>query len=302
MSTRKCSKCEKSKPLDEFGKGRGQCKPCRKSLQQQRISRREGSKWECTECHQVKQSSDFYEGRRVCKDCVSKANIERRIEDPDWAESNRQQKRESYSNNPEPARKKSRDHWAQTPRPCVFCEEDKIQIEFIPNRQICKDCSDSSSLKCKSCKEIKPREYFVDLRDSFSCRNCRNANTRQWQAENPNRVKAAQKKHQSTPEYRAKKNKRQKEKYANRPDIREKIIERNLIRKFGITLAEYELKKLEQGSRCAICGCEGELELDHNHATDQVRDFLCSGCNSGIGQMQEDTERIVQCHQILATT
>ena len=35
------------------------------------------------------------------------------------------------------------------------------------------------------------------------------------------------------------------------------------------------------------------MELDHNHATDQVRDFLCHGCNSGIGQLQEDTQRLL---------
>ena len=194
--TQKCTKCEEIKPLDEFQNGRGQCKLCRRTSHRERTALREGLEWECKECNQVRPSSDFYEGRRVCKDCVSENSKKRRVEDPNWAESIREQKRQDYENNPEPIRRKSRENWAQTPRACAFCGEEKVQSEFVWNRQICESCFQSPVLKCKSCQNSKPREdYLADLKGSSLCRDCRTANAREWQSENPDRVKAAQKKH-----------------------------------------------------------------------------------------------------------
>lgn len=38
--------------------------------------------------------------------------------------------------------------------------------------------------------------------------------------------------------------------------------------------------------RCAICGCEGETVVDHDHATGLVRGLLCPGCNISEGTSQ----------------
>lgn len=45
-------------------------------------------------------------------------------------------------------------------------------------------------------------------------------------------------------------------------------------------------------SECAICReqSDGRLHLDHCHATGRFRGFLCSGCNTGIGQLKESYE------------
>ncbi len=74
-------------------------------------------------------------------------------------------------------------------------------------------------------------------------------------------------------------------------------------RRFGITLSDYETKLVAQNGLCACCGKpetavwakSGQtkrLAVDHNHATGEVRDLLCSLCNPMIGYAQEDVERL----------
>lgn len=66
--------------------------------------------------------------------------------------------------------------------------------------------------------------------------------------------------------------------------------QRNL-RKFGITLEEYNLKLKKQNNKCMICGKTTEdngkaLAVDHN--TEEIRDLLCNNCNVLIGFLKED--------------
>lgn len=64
---------------------------------------------------------------------------------------------------------------------------------------------------------------------------------------------------------------------------------------YGLTEADYERMKDEQGGVCAICGgtqsradSDGELVVDHDHATGAVRALLCGLCNTGIGALRDD--------------
>jgi len=45
-----------------------------------------------------------------------------------------------------------------------------------------------------------------------------------------------------------------------------------------------------QNGRCAVCGTEARLVLDHNHDTGRQREALCHGCNVGLGFMRDDPE------------
>jgi len=58
--------------------------------------------------------------------------------------------------------------------------------------------------------------------------------------------------------------------------------------KYGITPAEYDRMLAAQRGLCAICGGPPNgrwprLAVDHDHATDRVRELLCNHCNTGIG-------------------
>jgi hypothetical protein len=48
-----------------------------------------------------------------------------------------------------------------------------------------------------------------------------------------------------------------------------------------------EEKYKTQGGLCAICHTRKATDLDHRHTDKQVRDLLCSTCNTGIGLLRD---------------
>lgn len=82
---------------------------------------------------------------------------------------------------------------------------------------------------------------------------------------------------------------------------REKIINKTLQRKYGITLEEYNRFLEEQDFVCAICGePESRIEkrsekpyalaVDHCHETGVVRGLLCRSCNYTIGYFGDNLQ------------
>jgi len=71
----------------------------------------------------------------------------------------------------------------------------------------------------------------------------------------------------------------------------------NLMRKYGITLEEYDNMLEDQGGCCAICKSTDPLGsrfvVDHNHDTGDVRGLLCKNCNTGIGLLKDSPEVLV---------
>lgn len=71
-----------------------------------------------------------------------------------------------------------------------------------------------------------------------------------------------------------------------------------LMRKFGISLDEYNRMCVHQNNKCLICGCEEQalskdkrrksLAVDHCHITGKIRGLLCSRCNIALGLLDED--------------
>ena len=68
-------------------------------------------------------------------------------------------------------------------------------------------------------------------------------------------------------------------------------------RLYGITLAQFNERLEEQEYRCAICGSLnprqfGKFQVDHDHATGEVRGLLCSKCNKGLMLFNDDVETL----------
>jgi recombination endonuclease VII len=68
--------------------------------------------------------------------------------------------------------------------------------------------------------------------------------------------------------------------------------ERAYLKRYGISIADYEAMLAKQGGRCAICqadkaGKKGQFfAVDHCHKTAAVRGLLCVNCNVHLGWLE----------------
>ena len=92
----------------------------------------------------------------------------------------------------------------------------------------------------------------------------------------------------------------------------DKIRNKTLLRKYGITLDQSAVLLDEQGGTCAIChqlktkrnGMNGmvvPLAVDHDHATGRIRGLLCHNCKVAIGLMNSNLGRLATAIAYLGT-
>lgn len=67
--------------------------------------------------------------------------------------------------------------------------------------------------------------------------------------------------------------------------------------RYGLTLDDYKVMLAAQEGGCAICGGPPNgkgvnYHIDHDHTTGRVRGLLCHSCNTGIGNLRDDPERL----------
>lgn len=125
---------------------------------------------------------------------------------------------------------------------------------------------DVGRLRCTRCSEWLPPEVFrIDKRGYRSswCNPCKQAFTQAWRLANP--VDRAQKRTSA------------------------------LLRRYGMTTADFERISRGQGDVCAICcevpisnSIEGRLHVDHDHTTGAFRGLLCQNCNRGLGMFRDN--------------
>lgn len=67
---------------------------------------------------------------------------------------------------------------------------------------------------------------------------------------------------------------------------------------YGMTVEEYSVLAAMQGNKCATCGKSAEethrkrLFVDHCHATGKIRGLLCQQCNTALGMVGDDIDRL----------
>lgn len=90
---------------------------------------------------------------------------------------------------------------------------------------------------------------------------------------------------------------------AQRKEIVRKQYEYKMLKKFGITINQYNTMLELQGGGCAICGKSAAdngkaLAVDHNHSTGLVRGILCSRCNLVLDLFESDPNyaQKVECY------
>ena len=62
----------------------------------------------------------------------------------------------------------------------------------------------------------------------------------------------------------------------------------HLLRRYGITVEDYDRLVAAQGGVCALCRVRPPELVDHDHLTGAVRGVLCSCCNQGLGNFRDD--------------
>lgn len=80
--------------------------------------------------------------------------------------------------------------------------------------------------------------------------------------------------------------------------------ETHIMRKYKLSMENYNKMLKDQDNKCFICGYEfgqvkGDTYVDHCHSTKKVRGLLCQGCNSGLGHFKDDTQRLAQAIKYL---
>lgn len=73
-------------------------------------------------------------------------------------------------------------------------------------------------------------------------------------------------------------------------DRREETIERGRLRKYGLTVEQYQALLKDQVGLCRLCHTPfgARIHIDHDHVTGRVRGLLCHPCNVGLGHFKDN--------------
>lgn len=139
--------------------------------------------------------------------------------------------------------------------------------------------------RCRSCGKSKPlSEFYLQSRTDrhgnrirhSNCKTCTKRTKDEWRKKHPRK--------------------------------NERLYRRCNLRRYGITVVEYDALFAEQGGLCAICGQPERktykprpgwvpafptgtplrLAVDHCHSTGKVRGLLCQDCNRALGIFRDD--------------
>lgn len=117
---------------------------------------------------------------------------------------------------------------------------------------------------------MSKKDYMKEYRDTNREAIC--ANRRDYYAKN--RIKILEQK-----------------KALYKPD---KTKDQRLKREYGISLDDYNKLKEQQNNKCACCGEEKFLVIDHCHTHGNVRELLCNRCNTVVGMCEENIDIVLK--------
>lgn len=147
--------------------------------------------------------------------------------------------------------------------------------------------------RCPRCKEVKPIEtgFYIlksgprEGRISGYCRACDVEITAIAFGRTPGAYRATQQ--------------RNAEWSAANPGKMPRHVRASMLRRYGLTMEQYDAMLARQGGICAACsrpetrrinGIVTRLAVDHCHATGKVRGLLCANCNTAVGHLRDDPQ------------
>ncbi len=160
-------------------------------------------------------------------------------------------------------------------------------------RGYCSGCY-TAKIRSGELKVIKPRRTddlcakcraFPKTEWSAYCRSC--ANEYERSRREPRREEI---------------NSRQRELYQEDPER----FKGYRLRKFGLTLDQFNTILESQDHSCAICGSAESLHVDHDHTCCPTKDgscgscirgLLCANCNNGIGRFKDSPDLLIKASE-----
>ena len=136
------------------------------------------------------------------------------------------------------------------------------------------------SLICPTCNKTFQTKKFGKI---YCCHRCKiKANGDTYYSRNTEKVR------RKTSEYQR-----------NHPEMRNKKNLKHTLKKFNLTIDDYNKMFKEQDGRCGCCGkhqseLEKRLHIDHCHDTDKVRGLLCWECNASIGKLGDNLDGVLK--------
>jgi DNA repair exonuclease SbcCD ATPase subunit len=94
---------------------------------------------------------------------------------------------------------------------------------------------------------------------------------------------------------------RNRERYAElnrryREANREVLSKKQRVRRYKITVEEFDRMLADQNGCCAVCGdaftSTKHCHIDHDHSTQAIRGILCRDCNHALGNVRDSVERL----------
>ncbi len=155
---------------------------------------------------------------------------------------------------------------------CSVCKKTLSIALFYTDRSK----KDGLGSKCKECAKFSSRKPPKNLAQ-------RKKKRKEWEARNKGTILEYQHR------YRA--SHRESTKTYNRNYKRTKA-QKHRLSVYGITQEMYDFLKLRQSNSCAICEkiFVGKIapQIDHDHATGNVRGLLCWNCNIRLGYFENE--------------
>lgn len=74
---------------------------------------------------------------------------------------------------------------------------------------------------------------------------------------------------------------------AANPEKERLRLHKQRLKRYNLSVTEFEEMTAAQDGRCAICRRESKLCVDHDHATGAVRGLLCNRCNRFLGVLEK---------------
>lgn len=159
---------------------------------------------------------------------------------------------------------------------------------------------------CRTCDTLLPlTEFYRSARDGHQsmCKRCKRA----YNQANKEAINARERIYTKawklrTGRYKPREWKPPKPKVVRPKRVKGETTPR--LRKYGLSIADFDAMVERQGGVCAICRGDDPrgLVIDHCHDTGQVRGLLCNRCNTGIGMLRDNAAVVASAGHYLAPT